>query len=520
MSDQGSDVTGAPGDPAALQATPPPASADRPANAAGGRWRHPALRIRAAVAFGLMALVLSSSLSFAAYALVRSSLLSERQVTAQRQAFTNARLLRSRVDPLPSDMSQLLASLQVGPSGDSLLEIDRRWFSSSVEVTAAELPPEVALTVSEGSVAAQRFEHFGRPSLVVGVPINAVGAHYYEISSLTEVESTLEQLGRSLAFAAVIATVFGALLGSGLTSVILQPLRRFAEVARRISDDESTSRLDAGGDADLEPLASSFNEMLDELDERIQRERRFASDVSHEIRGPVAALASALSIIERRRDQLPPELVPAIDALDEQVSAFNQLVLDLLEISRFDARTAQLQAEPADLEQFCREVLAERGHDRVVVANPTGVRCRVLLDRRRMEQVLSNLCENAAHYADGATDVTIEARGPDHVAFVVEDRGPGVDPDEREQIFARFERGAAADLPGAPRGTGLGLALSAQHVQLHGGSIWVEDRPGGGARFVVELPLAPDDEAVADDRTPHDQPGSDRTVLADRTVER
>jgi len=481
MSDEASDAPGAPDD-AVDGSTPMPSGL--------GRWRHPALRIRAAVAFGLMALVLSSSLSFAAYALVRSSLLSERQVTAQRQAFTNARLLRSRVDPLPPDMSQLLASLQVGPSGDSLLEIDRRWFSSSVEVTSAEVPAEAAAAVAEGQVATQRFEHFGRPSLVVGVPINAVGADYFEISSLAEVESTLERLGRSLALAAVIATAFGALLGSGLTSIILQPLRRFAEVARRISDDETTTRLDAAGDADLEPLANSFNEMLDELDERIQRERRFASDVSHEIRGPVAALASALSIIERRREQLPSELVPAIDALDEQVSAFNQLVLDLLEISRFDARTAQLQAVPTDLEQFCREVLAERGHDSVRVEVDGDGPWPVLLDRRRMEQVLSNLCENAAHYAGGATDVRIEAHGPGRVAFVVEDRGPGVEAAERDQIFARFERGAAADHPGAPRGTGLGLALSAQHVQLHGGRIWVEERDGGGARFVVELELA------------------------------
>src|SRR6478752_3150373 len=113
-----------------------PGAVEAPKSPRSSRWRHPALRIRAAIAFGLMALLLSATLSIAAYALVRSSLLSEREVTAQRQAFTNARLLRSRVDPLPQDMSQLLASLQVGPAGDSLLEIDDRWFSSSVELTA------------------------------------------------------------------------------------------------------------------------------------------------------------------------------------------------------------------------------------------------------------------------------------------------------------------------------------------------------------------------------------------------
>jgi len=454
------------------------------------RWRHPALRIRAAIAFGLLALVLSASLAFVAYALVRSSLLSERKVTAERQAYTNARLLRSRVDPLPADMSQLLAGLQVGRAGDSLLEIDGRWFSSSVEATSAELPDDLTEVVAGGEVATQRFVYFDTPALAVGVPINAVEAHYFEITSLEEVQASLDRLSRSLFVAALVAAASGALIGSGLTSVILQPLRRFADVAERISNDESSTRLDAGGDADLEPLADSFNEMLDELDERIQRERRFASDVSHEIRGPVAALASALSIVDRRRAQLPAEIVPAIDALDEQVSAFNQLVLDLLEISRFDARTSQLHLVEVDLQTFCREVIEERGFRGITITATTGDARRVLVDRRRMEQVLSNLCENADRYAGGATDIVIEDCGPGRVCCVVEDRGPGVAASEREQIFLRFQRGAAADAPGAPRGTGLGLALSAQHVQLHGGRLRVEDRPGGGARFVVELAAA------------------------------
>lgn len=459
------------------------------------RWRHPALRIRAAIAFGLLALLLSASLAVAAYALVRSSLLSERQVTAQRQAYTNARLLRSRVDPLPDDMSQLLAGLQVGRDGDSLLEIDERWYSSSVEATSDELPPAVAEAVAGGDVATQRFTYFGHPALVVGLPINAVGAHYFEISSLSEVQSTLDRLSSSLLVAALVAAVAGALLGSGLTSVILQPLREFAEVARRISNDEPSTRLDAGGDADLEPLATSFNEMLDELDERVQRERRFASDVSHEIRGPVAALASALSIIDRRRAQLPQEIVPAIDALDEQVSAFNQLVLDLLEISRFDARTAQLQPIEVDLGTFCQEVLTERGFSGVTVTSTTASPRRVMVDRRRMEQVLSNLCENADRYAGGATDLVIDDRPGGRVSCSIEDRGPGVTGDELERIFGRFQRGSAADLPDAARGTGLGLALSAEHVRLHGGRLWVEKRPGGGASFVIELSVvAPSQE--------------------------
>jgi signal transduction histidine kinase len=456
-------------------------------------WRHTALRLRAALAFGLLSLLLSAALSFTAYGLVRTNLLEERREVAEGQAYTNARLLRSRIDPLPADMSQLLAGLQVGSGGDALLNADGRWFSSSVELSDSDLPRGLTRAVMAGESAIQSATRAGTPTLMVGVPISSVGASYFELTSLAEVESTLDSLGRSLLIAGVVATAAGAALGAMFSSVILQPLRRFAGVAARVSAGEDSTRLDAQGDADLEPLAEAFNEMLDELDARIERERRFASDVSHEIRGPVAALASAVSVVDRRRDQLPDEIVPVVDLLDEQVTAFNQLVLELLEISRFDARTAELAVEQVDLGQLCEKVVDERGHEGVVV-HPVEPPLLVGVDRRRIAQVVANLLDNAAAYAGGATDIRVERVGEDddrgsRVRVLVEDRGPGVDESEREEIFNRFRRGGAANAPGAAPGTGLGLALSRQHVELHGGRLSVEDRDGGGARFVIELPL-------------------------------
>ena len=472
--------------------------------------RHLPLRLRAGVAFGLLSALLSIVLSAGSYALVRSSLMEEREEVAQRQAFTNARLLRARLDPPPVNMTELLAGLQVGGSGDSLLRIGGQWFSSSVQTTSSEVPRSLSRAVGEGDAGVQVVDRFGTPALAVGVPIEAVNARYFEISSLAEVESTLARLGRALTVAAVLATVLGGLLGAALSSLLLRPLRRFAAVARRITGEGATdpqhdadpqhraapqdaaapsgpARLDPEGDADLQPLADSFNEMLDELDERIERERRFASDVSHEIRGPVAALASALSIIERRRDRLPDDVVPVVDALDEQVTAFNRLVLDLLEISRFDARTATLETEAVDLGALSERLLRQRGYEGVAL-HTDGV-APVRVDRRRVEQVLFNLLENAERYGGGATDLTIdEEEGAGTVRLRVEDRGPGVPPAEREEIFGRFHRGRAAEQADAPGGSGLGLALSRQHVDLHGGRMWVEDRPGGGACFIVELP--------------------------------
>jgi signal transduction histidine kinase len=119
-----------------------------------------------------------------------------------------------------------------------------------------------------------------------------------------------------------------------------------------------------------------------------------------------------------------------------------------------------------------------------------------------MHQVFTNLLDNADNYAAGATDIVIDHR-PDApaVRIAVIDDGPGVDEDERDEIFERFHRGRVGTSAGAPRGTGLGLPLAAEHVKLHGGRLWVEPNTPRGARFVVELPTGDDVDALNGSRT-------------------
>jgi two-component system, OmpR family, sensor histidine kinase MtrB len=116
----------------------------------------------------------------------------------------------------------------------------------------------------------------------------------------------------------------------------------------------------------------------------------------------------------------------------------------------------------------------------------------VRADKRRLARVIANLLDNAAKHGDGATVVSLR-KIEDAVQIAVEDSGPGVPPDERSLIFDRFARGLTAGRRGGGEGVGLGLALVAEHVRLHGGQVWVEDRADGreGARFVVELEVAP-----------------------------
>ncbi|MGD0391647.1 MAG: ATP-binding protein [Acidimicrobiales bacterium] len=123
------------------------------------------------------------------------------------------------------------------------------------------------------------------------------------------------------------------------------------------------------------------------------------------------------------------------------------------------------------------------------------------MDKRRFERVMANLFDNAALYAGGVTRVVVERdpHGPDGtqppkcIRVVVEDHGPGIPEHERQHLFERFYRGSRAGQRASSEGTGLGLSLVAEHVRLHGGAVWIQDAPGGGSQFIVELPFAADD---------------------------
>ncbi|MGH8998712.1 MAG: sensor histidine kinase, partial [Acidimicrobiia bacterium] len=228
-----------------------------------------------------------------------------------------------------------------------------------------------------------------------------------------------------------------------------------------------------------------FNDMVDTLEERINREARFASDVSHELRTPVAAIRAAANVV-RRRLRSPDEAVAALDILESKIDGFNGLVTDLLEMSRLDAGVARLEREPVDLERFARSVLGGGRANVPLGLDPTAPP-RAALDSRRLGQMLTNLLENAEKYGGGATALVVSG-GPGVIRFAVEDRGPGIPEHERHHIFERFVRGESSAQPGSKDGTGLGLSLVAEHARLHGGRVWVEDRAGGGSRFVIELP--------------------------------
>ena len=445
------------------------------------------LRARATVAFGFIALFLSAVLAFLAYELTRSYLLDQRQASAMRQAYMNARLARSVLRSPDPNVPTLLASLQSSSNSVAVIRFQGRWFASTVGVGPNAIPAPLRRAVLSGSVGRQRFILDGTPQVAVGVPLPAADATYFEFVPLRELDRTLGLLARALALGATLTALGGAGVGRYASSRVLRPLGGMAAAASRISHGALDTRLDAKGDPDLTPLVDSFNDMVNALQERIDREARFASDVSHELRSPLAAINAALNIVRRRRHS-PEETNAALDVLEGKVTTFNQLVIDLLEISRLEAGVARLEREPVDLERFTRSVLTSTGRSGVPLGMEPSAPKRASVDARRVNQMLINLLENADKYAGGATALVVSG-GHGVVRLAVEDRGPGIAEHERHHIFERFARGESADQPGAHDGTGLGLSLVAEHARLHDGRVWVEDRPGGGARFVVELPV-------------------------------
>jgi signal transduction histidine kinase len=448
------------------------------------------LRTRATIGFGVTGLLVALGLALVTYALARNYLIEKRESAAIRQGYVNARLTRTVLRDPDSDVRGLLAGLGGGTASDSVVRFRGEWFSTSVTVGPDAVPDDLIQLVSDGHAGHQRYRDAdGELRLAVGVPIAAAESSYFELFALAELDRTLDVLARTLGLGVAVAALVAAGVGRAMAGRLVRPLTPVADAAERIAGGALDTRLTDAGDPDLRRLSEAFNTMASALQARVEREARFAADVSHELRSPLTAVAAAVEIIERRRDQLPPQVVEAFNVLTQKVELFQQMVLDLLEISRVDAGTASVSKDMIDLTAFLPNVLAQHGAADVPVTFAADAPTHLLADRRRLAQSMGNIIENASRYAGGATAVTVTEGPESTVRVAIDDCGPGVQPEERESIFGRFARGDAGLRAGSASGTGLGLSLAVEHIRLHGGRVWVEDNLDGGARFVIELPV-------------------------------
>ncbi|MCX6521835.1 MAG: HAMP domain-containing sensor histidine kinase [Actinobacteria bacterium] len=454
------------------------------------------LRTRVLLMFSLGSLLLAVFLAAAAYSFTRSSLLTQRDRTAVAEVGKHADFAATEL----ANDSAVAAIAALGAQDVSQIVIyqgDDPEPSGTFD--PAEIPQALLTRVRNDQVAARMVGVVDdAPAIIVGIPLDDVAddAAYFEAVDISEIEETLNSVGLSLFFGALITSMFGVVLGWFAANRAVRPLADAAQAAQLIAGGRLDTRLEPSDDPDLRTLAQSFNDMASALQSRVERDARFASDVSHELRSPLMTLAASVEVMQARRGDLPERAQTALDLLASDVVRFQGLVEDLLEISRFDAGAIRLHREDLLVAEFVRAAVAVSSVPSTPVTVSERGECMVMQgDRRRLARVVANLIDNARLHGGGEAAIYVseaenEGEPIGHVWIAVEDSGPGVPPEERDLVFERFARGAVAGRRSSSDGAGLGLALVDEHIRMHGGRVWVEDRRDGepGARFVLELP--------------------------------
>ena len=308
-------------------------------------------------------------------------------------------------------------------------------------------------------------------------------------SARDELSDTLNALRVVLAVVAALTALATAVLGWWAAARVVAPLDEVAGAAARIASGSLDTRLASTDDPDLATIVASFNSMVDALHDRIDRDARFAADVSHELRSPLTALVTSVEVLDRRQHELPDRAQQALVLIRRDLARFQRALEDLLDLGRLEAGTAALVLADVDARDMVVHATDAIGvpAERVRVSVPDGA-TRVRVDKSAMHRALLNLLENAQRHGGGVTGVALDG-AESTVAVTVEDAGPGVAEEDRLRIFDRFVRGGSR---GSLPGTGLGLSIVAETVRAHGGAVWCAPRPGGGTRFVLQLPLHPD----------------------------
>jgi two-component system, OmpR family, sensor histidine kinase MtrB len=379
------------------------------------------------------------------------------------------------------------------------------------QLITPELVHEVA---TDGKVARQiRTGDIGDGTekyLVYGSPVPTSFGHLelYYVTPLTTENRAANQIRTTVLATGLALVILLGVVAALVTRLVVNPVRVAARTAQRLSAGLLDQRMKVDGEDDLALLAASFNQMAANLQRQIVRleemsrlQRRFTSDVSHELRTPLTTVRMAADLIFSERDEFDPAVARSAELLQAELDRFESLLTDLLEISRFDAGFAALDAEHTDLVPIVVRVA-----DRLAgLAENVGVRIDLIMpdtpviaevDPRRVERILRNLVGNAVEHGEARPVQITLACDEAAVAVTVRDHGVGLKTGEERLVFNRFWR---ADPSRARQtgGTGLGLSISVEDARLHGGWLEAWGTPGGGAQFRLTVPVRAGDRLVS-----------------------
>ncbi len=468
------------------------------------------LRTRLIAAFLLVAAISAVSTAALTYQQARTAILKQSQDTAvsslrdqletqsitlpmdQQQLQSIVNELAKRGKPHPWNVFGEYGSLRASSTGApaSTVVTDR------LRRQVGAHPHGAFQRVADGS---------GAPYLAVGMPAvldrggtrQPTGLVVFATMPLSTEGKTVEAMVEAAKQGAVPGLAIALVPALLAARSVLRPVRDMRRAAQNMGRGRLDTRIEVRGADELAGLARTFNETaraleqsVSELQDAETRARRFASDVSHELRTPLAGMLAVTEVLDEDAERLDADTAAALRLISAETGKLAVLVEDLMEISRFDARAAELNLDDVDIAETVRKTVERRHWDdeRVACDLPRAVRAR--LDPRRFDVVLANLVGNALRHGGAPVRVTVRTEprpGGPRLLIEVADSGPGIAPEVLPHIFDRFYKADAARTRSA--GSGLGLAITLENVRLHGGTLCAANGPAGGAVFTVDMPL-------------------------------
>ncbi len=377
------------------------------------------------------------------------------------------------------------------------LDLDTAVIPEGLRATVRNTPGKVVY--QSVSLPVVNGEH---PAVVVGSQIDIPSAGKYElylVYDLVSAQQTLDFVQSTLVFGGAILILLIGAVAYYVSTRVVNPIRIAASAAEELAAGALDRRLAEKGEDTIANLARSFNSMASSLQSQIgalnklsKMQQRFVSDVSHELRTPLTTIKLSVAILDQQREELPPNALRSLDTLQSQLTRFDALLSDLLEISRYDAGAVTAEFETTDLNGVVGmalahiEPLASSRSCNLVIDIPSGP-VNAELDARRIERVLRNLLSNAIEHGEGKPIEVRVGASETAVAVTVTDHGVGMSRTELDRVFDRFWR---AD-PARKRtvgGTGLGLSIATEDTNIHNGWLQATSKPGEGSTFRLTLP--------------------------------
>ncbi|MFH8568966.1 ATP-binding protein [Streptomyces sp. NPDC017993] len=541
---------------------------------ASGLLRWTSLRLRLVVVFALVALTAAVSASGIAYWLNRNTVLDRTQNSVLND-FRKALEDSTRSLPLHprcAELQDAARRMAGGPQNYAVLLIgvdgagkDCAATTNKNLLTLKNVPQSLRTAVNDvrkvdesnryaHHLYWQRREVGDVPYLVAGAKVIGGGPTGYMMKSLAAERQDLNSLAWSLGIATALALVGSALLAQAAATTVLRPVQRLGHAARQLGEGRLDTRLRVTGTDELADLSRTFNRTAERLEQRVEElsareasSRRFVADMSHELRTPLTAITAVSEVLEEEADSLDPMIAPAVQLVVSETRRLNDLVENLMEVTRFDAGTARLVLDDVEVaDQVTACIDARAWLDAVDLDADRGIVAR--LDPRRLDVILANLIGNALKHGGSPVRVSVHTepaagedgagagrRGPDagaespgahgtaaergvqggrpaptddggreqpdeagpeadahrggagDLVIRVRDHGPGIPEEVLPHVFDRFYKASAS----RPRseGSGLGLSIALENAHIHGGEITAANLPEGGAVFTLRLPM-------------------------------